>query len=134
MMVQQDHDSTHDRFHTQNIDIKKIHSHGNVDVSLQNLNAFADDMVTLYQAYFGNYCQQFTIHKNEEYIFTATQFAKANDFKEGTCNGHGFNISKGTSHIDIHEIGTVKREDWGNGKPLLDLETVFHPENDVTLY
>jgi len=36
-MVQQDHDSTHDRFHTQNIHIKDIISHGNVDVSLQEL-------------------------------------------------------------------------------------------------
>jgi len=35
--VQQDYDSAHDKFHTQNIAIKDIRSHGNVDVSLQNL-------------------------------------------------------------------------------------------------
>jgi len=37
MRVQMDHDSSHDKFHTQNIDIKDIKSHGNVDVSLQEL-------------------------------------------------------------------------------------------------
>jgi len=35
--VQQDHDSKFDTFHTQNIAIKDINSHGNVNVSLQNL-------------------------------------------------------------------------------------------------
>jgi len=37
LMRQQDDDSSHDRFHTQNIHIKDIKSHGNVDVSLQEL-------------------------------------------------------------------------------------------------
>jgi len=37
-MVQMDHDSSHDKFHTQNIDIKDIKSHGNVNVSLQELD------------------------------------------------------------------------------------------------
>merc|ERR1712166_1568766 len=37
MMLQQDHDSAHDHFNTQNIHIKDIKSKGNVDISLQEL-------------------------------------------------------------------------------------------------
>jgi len=39
MHVQQDHDSAHDLFQTQNIGIKDIEAKGNVDITLQNLAA-----------------------------------------------------------------------------------------------
>jgi len=39
MHVQQDHDSAHDVFQTQNIGIKDISAKGNVDITLQNLAA-----------------------------------------------------------------------------------------------
>ena len=47
MKVQQDYDSKNDHFHTQNVAIKNIDSHGNVDVSLQELNWFTGAFHTL---------------------------------------------------------------------------------------